>query len=146
MGAGNWIPSLYRNKDRELPAYEMVYVENESIYGDEVDPDLRPFLFQDFLDTLARILPGSFERAEYWVSDDGWISGMHVFAENGLFYLVMQEHDDYVALALIPKHVNQNLAESKLDLTAKKMFDKLADHYELSVRTSAWTTAKYQRM
>ena len=63
----------------------------------------------------------------------------------GLFYLVMEEYDGYVALALIPKRATRNLTEVKLDLTARKIFDKLADRYELSVRTSAWTTAKYQK-
>lgn len=146
MGAGNWIPSLYRDENGALPDYEMVYVENESIYGENWDdPDLRQFDFQNFEDMVEKILPDSFEPARHWVSDDGFISAMYVFAENGLFYLVMQEWESYVALALIPKQKNRNLAEGKLSQTAKKIFDKLATRYDLSVRTSAWTSAPYQK-
>lgn len=141
MGAGNWIPSLYRDESGALPDYEMVYVDNDGIYADVSRQS--EFDFEDFNEIVLRKLPKSFYPVRQWKNEYGFSDSMYIIAENGLMYLVGADNESSTALAFIPKEDAPAFKVGMMRKVAKKVFDQLADIYDLRVRTSAWTSGEY---
>jgi len=141
MGRGNWFPGYVADDN-----YELVYVEiveaGVTLDGDMLDEEVK-----NFYDTVWSFLSPSFhwlyphdcERRGYGRDD-------LVIARNGFFELVIDSQGDYwhQGLSLILRDDAPAFAHRLLRPTAKRLFDALAERYELSIRCCAWTSAPYK--
>lgn len=130
MGVGNWFPSIYDAEDVE---YRMVYV---------VDDEIDMYYLVEF---LINLLPDSFYEVNGWDYREGFIEQMYILAENQLMHLVMHEWHTYIAICFIPRTDAPSFKDHAVHKLSKKVFDALADEFELRVRSGPWTSAPYTK-
>lgn len=142
MGRGNWFPG------NSLEDCEVVYVEYADLGGEHDELDIE-FAYQDFKENLLSCLPKSFDIATdsdrrkhakaYCHRDD------FLLAINGMFCVWLDCQGDFwhMGVGLTVREDAPAFAKAKLRDTSRKIFDKLAEMYELRVRSCAWTSALY---
>lgn len=139
MGRGNWFPG------NSLEDCEVVYVE---LPVSEDDEDMYSFYWQEFRGYLLQLLPSSWDAYSTWGEVYSRFDGVGrddiPLAYNGLFGLFIdgQAEGYHVGIGMVCRSDAPAFAKSRLRETAQRLFDRLQTEYELSVRTSAWTSAK----
>ena len=150
MGRGNAWPR--GGNDRE---FRMVYVDCESIYGENYWDNDDEFLLQDNYNDFKENLIGaiqtmfpSFDKP----SKDNWEGNEDfILLENQLMQVKLIDNESSIAVVLQVKefwdyHTKyKNLANHLLPNMAKKLFDELSSGYgyKLRVRSCAWTSRPY---
>ena len=145
MGRGNWFPGS------QLEDCEVFYVEIPVVNEEgEHDDDSEAYLFRwdDFKHELKQACGKSFT----WEPDYRWIQsrfdGMgrndRCLAYNGLFGVFIDEQGDFhhQGVGFLVRNDAPAFARSRMSDFADKVADKLQELYDLSVRTSAWTSGK----
>lgn len=95
--------------------------------------------YEDFEEVIHECLPESFYRCREYQRD---ING-YSLARNKLLVCFLTDNEWSIAVNLMPHPETEHpeLAKAQLIRVADAFFDRLSDHYQLSVRTSAWTSA-----
>lgn len=144
MGAGNYLP--------HVECYEMVYVDTPSIVEDEnankenFQQEDYEFWYLDLKATILEILPPSFYKPTQreWVdrntisiarnqlidvclADNGWSTAVVIRA---------RENEDWM-------ETHSPLAPLHVQLLAKRLFNRLNEMYDLSIRCGPWTSGKF---
>lgn len=140
MGRGNWFPG------NSLDDCAVVYVDYSDSESDPTDSDLSYWRYEDFREYLEQCLPksftmaGDYDRNTFRIDRDST-----VIAYNSLFVLWIdtQSDDHHTGIGFTVREGAPGFARSRLAETARKVFDKLAEGYPLSVRNCAWTSSKY---
>lgn len=144
MGVGNYFVTNGRT----------VQVDHNQIYGEYIDGEHEfiedewdyTHLFNNFLEIVGDQLPTGYEQVNKYDHHEG----ARIIAENGFYTVQVKEWEGYVAISLVIKDDDEYeegvhpLAKHHLDTRATTLFDKLATCYELRIRTSAWTSGKYE--
>ncbi len=140
MGQGNFLPS---SLEGEI-GYKMVYIPMPEPQG--IDDEDYPAIHDEYLDQLMEdileALPKSFEPVQ------DWIGGRYVLAQNGVTDIYLADNIWSYALVIHPRFCDyfpnhRYLAVRHLSPIYKRIVEKLKEyHYELSVRTSSWTSAQ----
>ena len=140
MGRGNWFPGS------QLQDCEVFYVEIPIL--DEEDPDECRFSWEDFKWELKRVCGKSFtwdadHREIHRHFDDIGRDDVGV-AYNGLFGVFIDGQGDlhHQGIGFLVRNDAPAFARSRMSDFANKVADKLQEFYNLSVRTSAWTSGK----
>jgi hypothetical protein len=140
MGRGNWFPGS------SLEECEVAYVEVRSLEED-ADEDMDAFAWQDFKEFLTECLGGSFDcrPTHREASDrfDGLGRDDVCFGFNGLFGVFVDGQGDnfHLGVGVLVRSDAPAFGKARLYGFAKKLFDKIQERYDVSVRTSAWTSA-----
>ncbi len=139
MGAGNYLPNASEcypqiaEIDGNDPVYEMVYVDSSYKSEDLDQEDIRnnQSNFEvELQDHIVKLLPRSFERRGEWTFENQ-VLAVHLNGEyQGIYYPII----------VTPLHP---LGIKHMDSVARRLFDGLAAHYSLSVRSGPWTSGRY---
>ncbi len=147
MGRGNWCLG-------QSDVHRLVYVEVLDV-GNRYDSDDIDYAYADFYRTLKSAFPGSFDWLVRGVScdgrdhsrmrDGGYSRDEMIVAENRLYEVVMDSDGDFwhQGLAIVVKENAPAFAHFHLNRLADRVFTKLAESYNLSVRCCAWTSGPY---
>lgn len=95
--------------------------------------------YEDFEEFIHECLPGSFYRCrEYQRNINGY-----PLARNKLLVCFLTDNEHSIAVNMMPHPDTEylELAKAQLFKVSEAFFDRLSNHYPLSVRTSAWTSA-----
>lgn len=140
MGRGNWFPGC------SLEDCEVAYVEVRSV-DEDPDEDMDTFAWQDFKEYLFECIGPTFDckPSPREVSDrfDGLGRDDVCLAFNGLFGVFVDGQGDnyHLGIGVLVRSDAPAFAKARRYDFAKKLFDKIQERYEVSVRTSAWTSA-----
>lgn len=139
MGRGNWFPG---NSPEDC---EVVYIR---LPGSEDDADdLTEWHWNDFKQVLRASLSRSWDTGPTWDEIYSRFDGVgrddQPLAFNGLYGLFFDSGSDkwHMGIGMRVRADAPSFARSRLRETAERLWDRLAEHYELSVRTSAWTSS-----
>jgi len=145
MGRGNWIPSKPKNGGIADES-EFVYVD---IPTDEMglpEGSAAIYAWEDFLEELQNLLPASFQIADDYDERDFIYSrtSRPIFS-NKLCYVVVDEEGYYYhqGIGFVLREDAPAFAARTVQKTARKVFDKLATRYSLSLRNGAWMSTPY---
>ena len=144
MGRGNWFPG------NSLEDCEVGYIEIQDLEADQ-DDDISHWGYSDFIANLKAAAGKSFDfdPTPREVSDrfDGVGRDDVCLAFNGLFGIFADGQGDlyHYGIGILVREDAPAFAKSRLPEFASKLFDKLQEMYNVSVRTSAWTSARRKR-
>jgi hypothetical protein len=139
MGRGNFLPS---SLEGEI-GYEMIYIpipetqEYDGVFMEVGYDDFKEQLEIDILEAL----PKSFKAVQKWIGE------RYIVAQNGVTDVYLADNQWSLALVIHPRFCDyfpnhRYLAIRHLSPIYKRIVEKLKEYnYELSVRTSAWTSA-----
>ncbi|MCB1659427.1 MAG: hypothetical protein KDI39_14505, partial [Pseudomonadales bacterium] len=135
MGVGNYF----------CPDGCNVYIDKEEVYGEnywEEEDDFYDFSF--FYDCLIDFIIESLSKT-FTATDRKFLDRERVLiAESAMYQVTIVDWENYFSLNIEPiedlKH--SPLAKYHLEVVANRIFDKINACYDLSVRTSAWTSGK----
>jgi len=127
MGRGNFYPAGCSENN-----VRMVYIT----LGDE------GCVLEELIDDIMDNLPPSFHDAQKDSYRAGRDEGLNI-SENGLFEVAIAENEDRLALFIVVKDDAPAFAASRIQVLADRLFDSLADGWELSVRCGSWLSGKY---
>lgn len=146
MGRGNWFPGSSLEDSR------VVYLDLLDGLADEErdDDDLLQIRYDDFKYNLHIAAGKSFDwdadrrclrRLEYCLPRIG--RDDVVLCVNSLVALLIDAQGDmsHMGIGFLVREDAPSFAASRLDQLADCVFDRLADSYNLRVRTSAWTSS-----
>ena len=142
MGRGNWFPG------NRLEQCRVVYLELVDLEEDDYDAE---FAWDNFKYVLRNCLPKSFVVAgeKQFCETTARQAVPHYdrdtvcIAYNGLFAVFVDSQGDlwHQGVGMMVLDDAPSFAASRLDEAADSLFDGLQEVYNVSVRTSAWTSA-----
>ena len=137
MGRGNWFPDTPQGNKND---YEMVYVDNEGIFGDVDVDDVDSEYYRIFKSHIFISLPDSFAEVDKYVDDH------YILAENKLLQCLLRDNEWSQAVAFVIKeNAPIELAKKQLASTSRLVFTKLHDFYTIyvKIRCGPWTSGPY---
>lgn len=150
MGRGNWFPGSH------LEDCRVAYIDYSNADIEDDDSDAWHWEWDYVKGVIAECLPESFTIVDSYADVPRHIRRSYydgfrdsaVLAYNGLFTLWVDEHSDahHTGIGLTVNEDAPAFARNRLDAMADAFFDRLSEMLELSVRTSAWTSAPYQKL
>jgi len=145
MGRGNWIP--YNPNEREsIYMYVDLTAGREAELEDE-DYDILDMDWEDLKYNIKEILPDSFEEAWAAVQREFTYARETVplFA-NELAVVTVDGQGEYhhIGIGMTARVDAPAYADHYVAVQGSKFFEKLAEYYNLYVRTGAWTSRPYK--
>jgi hypothetical protein len=140
MGRGNYCPP----RDICDAGYEMVYIPIEH-FDDDKDME---YYYEGFYNSLKEYIIDLLPKCFKWLSYETRYNseGVQLGLSNSYeVYLADNEWSYALVIYNIPSIDDRILGFANINLkrTAKKLFDKLNESYDLYVRCGPWTSGKY---
>lgn len=139
MGRGNWFPGS------SLEDCEVAYVTVRS-WDEEADDDLDTWAWEDMQFILKDALGKTFEWEPSYRDVCNRFDGLGrddaCLAYNGLFGVFVDGYGElgHLGIGVLTRSDAPAFAKARQYEFARKLFDRLQQVYDLSVRTSAWTS------
>jgi hypothetical protein len=147
MGRGNWFPG------NDLDDCEVCYLDYSDDSIDYDDYDLHQWRWDDCKQSILDCLPESFIRVDSLRDLPNYCQTVRdrdsiPLAFNSLYtiWIDSQGESYHQGIGITVNENAPGFAKANMGKMWSRFVDRLADHYEISLRSCAWTSHKYTKL